>query len=46
MEALREGGVDDLLDSSDARQADSRLSCQVPLTPVLDGLTVVIVPED
>jgi len=36
---------DDLLDSSDARQANSRLSCQIHLTPELDGLSVTIAPE-
>lgn len=37
---------DDLLDSSDARQTNSRLSCQIPLTQALDGITVVIAPDD
>lgn len=36
----------DLLDSSDARQANSRLSCQITLNASLDGLHVVIAPED
>ncbi|HEX8446306.1 MAG TPA: 2Fe-2S iron-sulfur cluster-binding protein [Sphingomonas sp.] len=36
----------DLLDSSDARDATSRLSCQVPFTAALDGLRVTIAPED
>jgi 2Fe-2S ferredoxin len=36
----------DLLDSSDHRSANSRLSCQVPLTPELDGMTVTIAQED
>jgi 2Fe-2S ferredoxin len=36
----------DLLDSSDFRQANSRLSCQIPLTDALDGLKVTIAPED
>ena len=36
----------DLLDSSDHRTASSRLSCQVPVTPELDGMTVTIAPED
>ena len=36
----------DLLDSSDARQPNSRLSCQVPVTPALDGLRATIAPED
>lgn len=37
---------DDLLDSSDNRRANSRLSCQIPFTPALVGLTVTIAPED
>ncbi|NLR72982.1 2Fe-2S iron-sulfur cluster binding domain-containing protein [Novosphingobium sp. ERN07] len=36
----------DLLDSSDHRTPASRLSCQIKLTPELDGLTVTIAPED
>jgi ferredoxin, 2Fe-2S len=36
----------DLLDSSDHRNETSRLSCQVMLTPELDGLRVTIAPED
>ncbi len=36
----------DLLDSSSHRTAASRLSCQLPLTPALDGLRVTIAPED
>ena len=37
---------DDLLDSSDVRQANSRLSCQLPLTAELDGIKVTVAPED
>jgi 2Fe-2S ferredoxin len=37
---------DDLLESSDHREATSRLSCQIALTPELDGLRVTIAPED
>ncbi|WP_298400618.1 2Fe-2S iron-sulfur cluster-binding protein [Sphingobium sp.] len=37
---------DDLLDSSDHRQAGSRLSCQIIWSEDLDGLTVTIAPED
>ena len=37
---------DDLLDSSDFRQANSRLSCQIPLSDALDGIKVTIAPED
>ncbi len=40
------GDEDDLLDSSDHRQANSRLSCQLPIGPKLDGLRVTIAPED
>ena len=36
----------DLLDSSDARQANSRLSCQLPMTEELDGISVTVVPDD
>ena len=37
---------DDLLDSSDDRDATSRLSCQIPFTDQLDGLRVRIAEED
>ena len=37
---------DDLLDSSDHRNATSRLSCQIQMTAALDGLKVAIAPED
>ncbi|HEX8401440.1 MAG TPA: 2Fe-2S iron-sulfur cluster-binding protein [Allosphingosinicella sp.] len=37
---------DDLLDSSDARTANSRLSCQLRFTAALDGMRVQIAPED
>ena len=37
---------DDLLDSSDHRIAASRLSCQITLSPEMDGLSVRIAPED
>lgn len=36
----------DLLDSSNHRTEFSRLSCQIPLTAELEGLTVTIAPED
>ncbi len=36
----------DLLDSSDHRNSNSRLSCQIPLTDNLDGMTVTIAQED
>lgn len=36
----------DLLDSSDHRDAWSRLSCQVKLTDALEGLRVTIAQED
>lgn len=36
----------DLLESSDHRQANSRLSCQIQFTDNLDGLKVTIAPED
>ena len=37
---------DDLLESTDHRSDTSRLSCQIPFTPELDGLKVTIAPED
>ena len=37
---------DDLLDSSDHRTPQSRLSCQVPFLAALDGLKVTIAAED
>ena len=37
---------DDLLESSDHRTENSRLSCQIPFTGELDGLKVTIAPED
>ena len=37
---------DDLLESSDHRTERSRLSCQISLTPALNGLQVTIAPED
>jgi ferredoxin, 2Fe-2S len=37
---------DDLLDSSDARRPNSRLSCQIPFREELDGLIVTIAEED
>jgi len=40
------GDENDLLDGSEHRTAHSRLSCQIPLTPELDGLKVKIAPED
>jgi len=36
----------DLLDSSDHRDAGSRLSCQIPVTEELGGMTVTIAEED
>lgn len=36
----------DLLDSTDHRTANSRLSCQIEITDALDGLKVTIAPED
>jgi 2Fe-2S ferredoxin len=36
----------DLLDSSDHRDANSRLSCQIPFSDALDGLKVTIAEED
>lgn len=36
---------DDLLDTSDFRAANSRLSCQVPFEAALDGMRVTIAAE-
>jgi 2Fe-2S ferredoxin len=36
----------DLLDSSDHRTGESRLSCQIAFSEALDGLRVTIAPED
>ncbi|NJM49539.1 MAG: 2Fe-2S iron-sulfur cluster binding domain-containing protein [Sphingomonadales bacterium] len=36
----------DLLDSTEHRTAQSRLSCQIPVSDDLDGLIVTIAPED
>lgn len=36
----------DLLDSSDHRRENSRLSCQLKVSPELAGLRVQIAPED
>lgn len=47
-EAVGKPGADedDLLDSSDHRQSNSRLSCQIEMSDDLDGLRVTIAPED
>jgi 2Fe-2S ferredoxin len=37
---------DDLLEMSDHRGPNSRLSCQILLSEALDGLRVTIAPED
>ena len=37
---------DELLDGSDHRAPNSRLSCQIMVSPELDGLRVTIAPED
>jgi 2Fe-2S ferredoxin len=36
---------DALLDSSDARTANSRLSCQINVNEYLDGLRITVAPE-
>jgi 2Fe-2S ferredoxin len=40
------GDENDLLDSSDHRLENSRLSCQLVISPAVDGLRVTIAPED
>ncbi len=42
----RSADEEDLLDSSDHKTEQSRLSCQVPVTAALEGLRVTIAPED
>lgn len=37
---------DELLGFSDWRQANSRLSCQIPFTQALDGIAIAVAPED
>ena len=37
---------DDLLESTDHRDENSRLGCQIPFTPDLDGMRVTIAQED
>jgi len=37
---------DDLLDSSDHRKPNSRLSCQIKPSAALDGISLTIAPED
>ena len=37
---------DDLLSTSGARQANSRLSCQIRFGDTLDGIEVTVAPED
>jgi 2Fe-2S ferredoxin len=36
----------DLLDSLSTRRASSRLSCQLPFAPSIDGITIQIAPEE
>jgi 2Fe-2S ferredoxin len=36
----------EILESSAHRRSNSRLSCQIPFSEELDGLTVTIAPED
>lgn len=40
------GDENDLLDSSEHRQPQSRLSCQLTFAASMDGLEVAIAPED
>ena len=42
----RSADEDDLLDTSDHKTEQSRLSCQILYTAELDGLRVTIAPED
>jgi len=45
IETMNEG-EDDLLDETDHRNKSSRLACQVKFNKKLDGLRIVIAPED
>ncbi len=36
----------ELLGFSDWRQTNSRLACQIPFTENLDGITLIVAPED
>lgn len=40
------GDENDLLDSSDHRQPNSRLSCQLPISDATSGMVITIAPED
>ena len=40
-----QGQENDLLYVRDDRQPNSRLSCQIPMSEALDGLTVTVAPE-
>jgi 2Fe-2S ferredoxin len=42
----REDDEEDLLDSLECRQENSRLSCQVEFTRELDGIQLTIAPEE
>lgn len=46
MQKAAEQDEDELLDSSDYRAPNSRLSCQIKLSEELDGLAVQIAPEN
>jgi len=46
MVGMPDGDENDLLESSDHRRAESRLSCQIILHEKMDGLRVTIAPED
>lgn len=37
---------DELLEMSENRQVGSRLSCQIPVTPNLDGIRIALVQND
>ena len=41
-----EDDEEELLDSLEGRRDVSRLSCQIELTPELDGITVTVGPEE
>lgn len=42
----RDEDEDDLLDASDHRGPNSRLSCQIEMCDALDGLEITVAPEE
>ncbi len=42
----QEDDEDELLEDAEHREDNSRLSCQIPVTEELDGLQVIIAPDE